>query len=96
MVLSTPAIRSHDLLRALTDNFAHGLLAVWIWLLSAGRPTRGEDWLWLILCGASACAVDVDHFLAAGSWKLKVDTGHWQNVDSRLQFVVVTRNMFML
>ena len=48
VVLSTPVINSHDILRAISDNGAHGVLAMYVWMLSIGQPSRMEDWGWIL------------------------------------------------
>ena len=58
-------------LRALVDNTAHGLIAFVSWCVVSEIQTR-KDVLESILCGLIACAIDVDHFLAAKSFRLQV------------------------
>ncbi|XP_013411603.1 transmembrane protein 267-like [Lingula anatina] len=62
-----------DTLRALSDNLTHGLIAAISWAIvidgQADSP-RGAL-LQILLCGALGSLVDVDHFLAARSLKLK-------------------------
>eukprot|EP00117_Sycon_ciliatum_P050672 scpid83411/ scgid35740/ Transmembrane protein C5orf28 len=71
VLMPSSVIRPYDFLRAPSDSAAHGLIAMAIWTLSVGRPGNIDDLAWTLACGAVACAIDVDHFVAAGSWRLK-------------------------
>ncbi|XP_066270564.1 transmembrane protein 267-like [Branchiostoma lanceolatum] len=68
--LSWKPISDQTLLRALTDNTAHGLVGLWSWGIVCGTRTR-QDVLHTLLCGLLASLVDSDHFLAARSLRLK-------------------------
>jgi len=57
-------------LRALVDNTAHGLIAFVSWCVVSEIQTR-KDLLEAMLCGLIACVIDVDHFLAAKSFRLQ-------------------------
>lgn len=63
-------INSNHIFRALVDNSGHGAIAFLSWLAVAGMDKRGlaES----IFCGVMACAIDVDHFVMAKSYSLKV------------------------
>ncbi|XP_078577365.1 transmembrane protein 267-like [Branchiostoma floridae x Branchiostoma japonicum] len=63
-------ISHHTLLRALTDNSAHGLVGLWSWGIVCGARTR-HNILQTLLCGLLASLVDADHFIAARSLQLK-------------------------
>lgn len=59
----------HSLFWALVDSSTHGLMSAAGWIaveLQVALPLRGK-FLRVLLATALACAVDVDHFLAAGS-----------------------------
>uniref|UniRef100_A0A2R5L8R3 Transmembrane protein 267 n=1 Tax=Ornithodoros turicata TaxID=34597 RepID=A0A2R5L8R3_9ACAR len=57
--------------RAVWDNSTHGLVGVICWMLTCGNFPCLAVWKESLLCGLIACSVDVDHFIAAGSFKLK-------------------------
>lgn len=63
--------KTFPLLRAVWDNATHGLVAVICWMLTCGKFSCVTAWKESLLCGVIACAVDVDHFIAAGSVKIK-------------------------
>lgn len=58
-------------LRALVDNGAHGMIAFVSWCIVTEMRTR-KDLMDAILCALIACAIDVDHFIAAKSFRLQV------------------------
>ncbi len=62
------------LIPAIVDNAAHGVIAALAWILTCDWE-HSRHWLfWTVGCGACACFIDVDHFLVARSFDLKVDT----------------------
>ena len=61
----------HQVFRAVVDNTAHGVIAFVSWCVVSEIRTR-KDLMDGILCGFIACAIDVDHFIAAKSFKLQV------------------------
>ena len=63
-------IDNSDILRAFFDNLAHGGVAFLSWLAVTGINKRrfAES----VICGVLACAVDLDHFVMAKSYSLKV------------------------
>jgi hypothetical protein len=63
-------INSSDILRALFDNSGHGTIAFLSWLAVAGINNRG--FAESVLCGVMASAIDLDHFVMAKSYTLKV------------------------
>lgn len=58
-------------LRALADNATHGLVGLLCWMMVSGKPLQTANLQDSLLGGLFACAVDVDHFLAAGSFKIE-------------------------
>lgn len=69
-LLLEPEIANNIDRRALTDNVAHGVIAIISWLIVVGVQTR-KDIIEGIVCGVMALAIDIDHFIAAGSLSLK-------------------------
>lgn len=61
------------ILRALTDSSTHGLVGFFVWAFIENSPlfTDWSKWLNCTAAGVLASLVDVDHFLAAGSFNLK-------------------------
>lgn len=64
-----------NVLRALTDNMIHGIIGGWCWFNAA--LFMGEGLTSTLLAQVAACvlmasAVDLDHFVAARSFSLKV------------------------
>ena len=58
-------------LKAVVDNTAHGIIALVSWCIISEIQTR-KDLIDAIVCGITACGMDVDHFIAARSFKLQV------------------------
>ena len=58
-------------LKAVVDNTAHGIIALVSWCIISEIKTR-KDLIDAIVCGIIACGLDVDHFIAARSFKLQV------------------------
>lgn len=63
-------VNKRDLVRALLDNCGHGLIAFLSWLSVAGMSKRGLTES--LLCAVMASAIDLDHFVMAKSFTLKV------------------------
>ena len=61
----------HRVLRALVDNMAHGVIAFVSWCVVSEVLTR-KDLADGVLSAFFACALDVDHFIAARSFNLQV------------------------
>lgn len=59
-------------LRAAADNVTHGLVGLICWMAACGPRCFPASLREGILCGFIACALDVDHFVAAGSVKIEV------------------------
>ncbi|KAL9985708.1 hypothetical protein ACROYT_G008144 [Oculina patagonica] len=57
-------------LKAVVDNVAHGTIAFVSWCIISELQTR-KDLIDGIACGVIACGIDVDHFIAAKSFKLQ-------------------------
>lgn len=65
--------RTGRILAALRDNLSHSLLAVLTWSISLNfDKLTVSDLRHLLLAGLAASLIDVDHFLAARSFSLKV------------------------
>ena len=58
-------------LKAVVDNTAHGIIALVSWCIISEIQAR-KDLIDAIMCGIIACGLDVDHFIAARSFKLQV------------------------
>ena len=79
LLLGVVQIKSSHLLRAAVDNGTHGLVGLLSWAIVV-NPTLipvlellKEPLLWeVVLCGVLSSLVDLDHFLAAKSFKLQV------------------------
>lgn len=66
-------IMKNDVLRSIVDNTGHGIIAFVSWSAVTGvSDTKRRDVAEMVLCGIIACAIDLDHFVAAKSFKLKV------------------------
>ena len=61
----------HVLVPALVDNSAHGVIAFISWCVVSEVRAR-KDFADGAVCALIACALDVDHFIAARSLQLKV------------------------
>ena len=72
--LKVSFIRKIDILRAAVDNGGHGVIASLSWLAVVGCKdvTRKNNLFEMFLCGLIASSIDIDHFLAAKSLRLKV------------------------
>jgi len=57
-------------MRALQDSAVHGLVALLSWFIVIGCHMTSYTLYETILCGGLASIVDVDHFIAAGSFSL--------------------------
>lgn len=55
---------------AVADNAAHGIIAFFSWCIVCEIHIR-KHLIDGVLCGIIACAIDLDHFIAAKSFKLK-------------------------
>lgn len=71
--LKIPFINKKDVLRSLVDNGGHGGIAFVCWWAVVGTSdlTR-KDFAEMVVCGVIACAIDLDHFISAKSFNLKV------------------------
>lgn len=58
-------------LRAASDNATHGLVAAFCWIMVSGRPISAESLRDTLLCALVACALDIDHFIAAASFQIR-------------------------
>jgi len=58
-------------MKCVIDSSAHGLIALYSWLLIVDMEVTPWIAVNSIFCFFISCCVDVDHFIAAGSWKLK-------------------------
>lgn len=65
------SVQDRFYLRAAVDNTAHGIIALVSWCIISGIQTQ-KDIIDAIVCGIIACVIDVDHFIAARSFKLQV------------------------
>ena len=65
------SVQDRFYLKAVVDNTAHGIIALASWCIISEIQTR-KDLIDAIVCGIIACGIDVDHFIAARSFKLQV------------------------
>ncbi|XP_043932776.1 transmembrane protein 267 [Protopterus annectens] len=63
-------ILQNDWLRALSDNAIHGVVGSWSWAIVIGLRKK-SDFYEVILAGFLSSVIDLDHFIAAGSFSLK-------------------------
>ena len=72
--LKISIIRKNNVLRSITDNTAHGTVALVSWCAVVGVDAidNKKDVIETILCTVIACAIDLDHFISAKSFRLKV------------------------
>ena len=64
-------VRAEYRFHAIADNAAHGAVALLSWILVSGVQSC-EDLRNAVICGFMACAIDLDHFIAAKSFSIKV------------------------
>ncbi|KXJ27108.1 Transmembrane protein C5orf28-like [Exaiptasia diaphana] len=62
-------VKKNDYIRALLDNFGHGLIAAVSWLVVSG--IRRESVIQAVCCAAMSSGLDIDHFVMAKSLKIK-------------------------
>ena len=68
-------VRYGSLVKAALDNVAHALVGGWSWanvILLMAEPFSALRVLQVACCTCMASAIDLDHFIAAGSISLKV------------------------
>ena len=70
-LLMHPVAKQH-IVRALTDSLTHGLVGGVSWALVTDVHLNRQRIMEWFLCMGLAMAVDVDHFIAAKSFHLKV------------------------
>lgn len=71
-VVSLHFVQKNDYLRAIVDNFGHGLIAAISWLVVSG--IRKEGIIQGVCCAMMSSGLDIDHFVMAKSLKIKVRT----------------------
>ena len=71
-LVAVGVIRENIWLRALTDNLVHGIVALLSWAAVLDFRFYKLQVMEVLLSGFLGSAVDLDHFVAAGSVKLKV------------------------
>ena len=59
-------------LKAASDSTTHGLIAMLSWLVVRYTDVGWLTMLEALACGLLSMAFDMDHFVAAKSWSLKV------------------------
>ncbi|KAH0627919.1 hypothetical protein JD844_008490 [Phrynosoma platyrhinos] len=64
-------IQQNDWLRALSDNTVHGVVGLWSWAIVIGLKKK-SDLTEVLLAGFLSSVIDMDHFVLAGSFSLKV------------------------
>lgn len=66
-------ITKNNVLRSIVDNICHGTIAFVSWCAVVGvNVNKKKDVLEMLLCAVMACAIDLDHFISAKSYHLKV------------------------
>lgn len=75
-------VANHDLLKALVDNSTHVIVAVFSWLIVVLKCHKRSSMIVnsifeLFLSGILASVIDIDHFVLAKSFKLKVSSSLW-------------------
>lgn len=70
-LLQFPFIQQIYWLRALSDNMVHGIIGLWSWAIVIGLKKK-SDFTEVILAGFLSSVIDMDHFILAGSFSLKV------------------------
>ena len=63
---------SKSLSKAICDNVGHGLIAVSTWLVVIDYKFSMWNVTQLVLCGLAGSIIDIDHFIHARSFLLKV------------------------
>lgn len=73
-ILQLPGVASSTYGRAVVDNFSHGMVGAmsWAMVVLVIPPCSLRQLAEVILCGLLASLLDVDHFIAARSFELKV------------------------
>ncbi len=59
-------------LRAVIDNTTHGMIAFWSWALVENYNFDKYKFVNCVICAAISMGVDLDHFVAAKSFTIKV------------------------
>lgn len=70
--MDAPFIRRNTVLRAMADNSAHGIIAAWSWAITTSFSSTWKTICEIVICLICSCGLDIDHFIAAKSIKLKV------------------------
>lgn len=69
-------LTQHPLLKALADNATHAAIGALSGIAFAvqfyERTTHFFGWFLIFTCFACSSLIDIDHFIAAGSWSLEV------------------------
>lgn len=71
-LMETSFISGTTVLKAITDNAAHGIIAAWSWAITTSFSSTWKTIYEIIICFICSCGLDIDHFVAARSIKLKV------------------------
>ena len=90
ILLERPVVRSHLWLRAIGDSLTHGIVGAFSWtavVMATESLRSASKWIEILLAGILASSIDVDHFVAAKSMNLKVNTLFPVNEKSR--FLVI-------
>ena len=70
--LKVSFINKSAVLRSVVDNSGHGTIAFVSWCAVTGvEVNKRKDIIEMVLCAIIACAIDLDHFIAARSYSLK-------------------------
>ncbi len=77
--INIPQVNSVYILGVLADNLTHGIVGLWSWAIAKyklGQSVK-QYVMEVMVCGIAASAVDVDHFIAAQSFYMKVKFIHF-------------------
>lgn len=65
-------IKKNNVLRSIADNTGHGTVALVSWCAVRGVDgINKKNVIEMIFCAVIACAIDLDHFISAKSFRLK-------------------------
>ena len=72
LMLQESEVARNAFIRAFTDSACHGFVAALSWIVVEGISCQYETVRNIFICGALGMGIDVDHFIAARSVRLKV------------------------
>lgn len=82
-------LTQHPLLKALGDNATHALIGALSGIAFAiqfyEKTTHFFGWFLILTCFACSSLIDLDHFVAAGSWSLEV------NFNLKFNYIIINQ-----